>query len=127
MVNASKKNLLPLPAGKYGKSTEYSTPRPNQANNGKSGFEVERVGELGALRSIRSAKKLSVEKRLDTHFLINKEKAKWIEDYEDRDTAAARKRVQDAETAIMQEKEDMRNVERRDQQPQSLKKQLRRC
>jgi hypothetical protein len=36
---------------------------------------------------------------------------KWIEDYVDRETAVARKRVQDTQTAIMQEQEDMENVE----------------
>jgi hypothetical protein len=30
------------------------------------------------------------------HFLSNEEKEKWIEDYVDRDTAGARKRVEDA-------------------------------
>jgi len=37
---------------------------------------------------------------------------KWIEDYVDRETSVARKRVQDAETAIIQEQEHMRNVEK---------------
>jgi len=36
------------------------------------------------------------------HFLSNEVKEKWIEDYVERETAEARKRVQDAETAIMQ-------------------------
>jgi hypothetical protein len=40
----------------------------------------------------------------------NKQKAKLIKDYGDRGTAVAKMRVQDAETAMMQEKEDMRNV-----------------
>jgi len=45
------------------------------------------------------------------HFLSNKVKEKWIEDFVDGETAVARKGVQDAETAIMQEQEQMRNVE----------------
>jgi len=68
MVNAPKKNLSPLPAGKYGKLTKKSTRRRHQANKGKSGLEAERVRALGALRSFRSEKKLSVEKRRETHF-----------------------------------------------------------
>jgi hypothetical protein len=112
MVNAPKKNLSPLPAGKYGKSTKHSTRRRHQANKGKSGLEAERVRVLGALRSLRSKKKLAVEKRRETHFLSNEEREKWIEDYVERETAVARKRVQDAKTAMMQEQEHMENVEK---------------
>ena len=75
-------------------------------------MEAERVRALGALCSLRSKKKLSAEKRWETRSLSNKEKEKWIEDYVARETAVARKRVQDAETAIMQEQEHMRNVEK---------------
>jgi len=46
------------------------------------------------------------------HFLSNEEKEKWIEDYEAREIAVARKQVQDAETAIMQELKDMTTAER---------------
>jgi hypothetical protein len=49
------------------------------------------VRALGALRSLRSKKKLAVEKQRETHFLNNEEKAKWIEDYVERETAGARK------------------------------------
>ena len=45
-------------------------------------------------------------------YLCNEQQEKWIEDYVDRATTVARKRVQDAETAIMQELEHMRNVEK---------------
>jgi hypothetical protein len=62
MVNATKKNFSPLPAGKYGKSTKHSTRRRHQANEGKSGLVAERVQALGALRSFRSKKKLAAEK-----------------------------------------------------------------
>jgi len=41
MVNALKKNFSPLPASNYGKSTNRSTWRCHQANEGKSGFEAE--------------------------------------------------------------------------------------
>jgi hypothetical protein len=103
MVNAPKKNFSPLPAGKYGKSTKQSTHRLQQMNEGKSGLVAERVRALGALRSLRSKKKLAAEKRQETHFLCNEEKEKWMKDCVERETAVARKRVQDAETAIMQD------------------------
>jgi len=41
------------------------------------------------------------------HFLSTNEKEKWIKDYVERQTAVARKRVEDAETAIMQELNNM--------------------
>jgi len=67
---------------------------------------------LGALSRLRSKKKLSAQKRRATNFLCNEENEKRIEDYVDRETAAARKRVQDVETVIMQEQEHMTNVEK---------------
>jgi len=111
MVNAPKKNFSPLPASKYGKSTKMSTCQRHHANEGKSGLEAERVRALGALRSLRSKKKLSAEKRQETQFLSNDEKEKWIKDYVERETAVARKRVQDAETATMRELNDMTTAE----------------
>ena len=66
---------------------------------------------MGALRSLRSKKKLSAEKWLETQFLANEAKEKWIEDYVESETAVARERVEDAETAIMEEQNDMTNVE----------------
>jgi hypothetical protein len=62
MVNALKKNLSPLLAGKYGKSTKHSTRRRHQANKVKSGLEAERVRALEALRSLGCKKKLAAEK-----------------------------------------------------------------
>jgi len=107
MVNASKKHFSPLPPGKYGNSTKTATCRRHQANEGKSGLEAVQVRALGALRSLRSKKKLAAEKRWETNFLSNKEKVKWIEEFVERETAVARKRVQDAGTAMMQELKDM--------------------
>jgi len=43
MVNAPKKNFLPLLAEKYGKSTKRTTQQRHQTNEGKGGVEVERV------------------------------------------------------------------------------------
>jgi len=45
------------------------------------------------------------------HCLSTEEREKWIEDYLERETAVARKRVQDAEAAIMQEHDDMSTAE----------------
>ena len=89
------------------KSTHFH----RQANNGKSGLQAEGVRALGALCSFRSEKKLSVEKRWEIHFINNEETEKSLGDYMDRETAVARKRVQDAVTTIMQEQGHMRNVE----------------
>jgi len=111
MVNAPKKTFFPLPAGRYGKSTKRSTQGHHHANEGKSGLEAERVRALGALRSLRSKKKLAAEKRREAHFLSNEEKEKCIEDYVERETAGARKRVEDAEAAVQQEQDDMTQAE----------------
>jgi len=111
MVNALKKNFSPVPAGRYGKSTMRSTQRRHQANEGKSGLEAEWIRALRALRSLRSKKKLAAEKRREMHFLSNEEKEKWIEYYVERETAGARKRVEDAEAAVQQEKDDMTHAE----------------
>jgi hypothetical protein len=67
----------------------------------------QRLRALWALRSSRSKKKLAAEKRRKTHFLNNEEKEKWIEDYLERETAGARKRVEDAEAAVQQDQDDM--------------------
>jgi len=112
MVNNPKENLSQLPVGKYGKSTKEYTWRRDHAKVQESGFEAERARALGALRSLWSKKRLSAEKRMETHFLCNKEKVKWIEDNVNGETAAARKRVQDAETATMQEQDHLGYVEK---------------
>jgi hypothetical protein len=52
---------------------------------------------------LKSKKKLAAEKRQETHFLSNEEKEKWIKDYVERETAEARKRVEDTEAAVQQE------------------------
>jgi len=68
--------------------------------------------------SIGSIAQLTIQKEgcggetTGKHFSTNKEKEKWIEDYVERETAVARKRVQDAQTAMMQQKEHMVNVEK---------------
>jgi hypothetical protein len=52
-----------------------------------------------------------VEQREETHCLSNEEKGKWIEDVVERETALARKRVQDAETVIMQDMTTTENMD----------------
>jgi len=69
MVNALKKCFSPLPAGKYGKSAEWSTQRRHQANERNSGLEAERVWALGALPRLRSNTKFAAETRQEKHFV----------------------------------------------------------
>ena len=112
MVNATKRNHSPPPAGKYSKLTKCSTQRHQHVNEGKSGLDAERVRALGVLCSMRSKKKLRAAKRRETRCLSYEEKVEWIEDYVEKETAVARTRVEDAEKAIKQEQEDMRNTEK---------------
>jgi len=53
-----------------------------------------------------------VRKSQETHLITNDEKEKWIEDYAEIETTVATKWVEDAETAIDQEQDDMRNAEK---------------
>jgi len=112
MVNVPKKNLSPLQAGKYGKSTKHSTRQRLQVNQGKCGIDAEWVRAHGELLSLWSKKKLAAWKRQETHFSSKEEKENLIQDYVERETTVARKRVEDAETAIEQEQDDMRNAEK---------------
>jgi len=57
---------------------------------------IDTVGrEPLTLRRLQFKTKLAAEKRQVMNFLSNQEKEKWIEDYADRETAVARKRVED--------------------------------
>jgi len=105
-------NISLLPAGKYGKLSTKSTPQRHQETEATSGLEAGRVRALGALCSLWSRNKHSAETQREMHYSSDAEKAKWIDDYVDRETAVAEKRVQDAETAIMEEQEHIRNVEK---------------
>ena len=60
---------------------------------------------------MRSNKKLAAEKGRETHVLTNEETEKWIGDYVERETAVARKQVEDAEAAVEQEQDDMKHAE----------------
>jgi len=69
------------------------------------------VRALRPLRSVRSKQKLVVEKRHKVPFLSKQGKDQCIENHLDWETAVVRQKVEDAETAIKQELEDMRNAE----------------
>jgi len=43
------------------------------------------------------------------HFLSNEEKEKYIEDFVERETAGARKQVEDTEAEVQQERDDVTN------------------
>jgi hypothetical protein len=60
---------------------------------------------------LQSEKTLAAERRQETNFLNYKEKEKWMEGYVERETTVARKQVEDAETAVKQEPEDIRSAE----------------
>jgi len=111
LVNAPKQISSPHPLGRYGKSTKRSSQRRHHANECKSGLQAERVRALGALCSLRANKKLAAEKRQETHFISNEENERSIEDYVGRETAGARKRVEDAKAAVRQEQDDMMHAE----------------
>ena len=75
-------------------------------------MEAERIRAFEALHSLRSKKKLVAGNRRGTRFTGNEQMEKCIENYVERETAVPRKRVEDAETAIKQEQDDMRNAEK---------------
>ena len=54
---------------------------------------------------------LTVGKRQETNLLSKEDKKHWINHHVERQTAVARKRVDDAERVIKQQKEDSRNAE----------------
>jgi len=100
MVDAPKENHLPLPTDRYGSSTKPSTQRPRQTNQGKSRLQAKMVQALRALRGLQSKKKHVAKTRREMPCWINKKKEKWIKDCGDRESAVARKPVEDAEPAI---------------------------
>jgi len=111
MVDVPKKIFSPLPAGRYDESIKRPTQRRHQANEGQSCLEAERVRALRTLCSLRSKKKLAVNNRRETHFSRNEQKETYIEEYVDRETAGARKWVEDAEAAVQQEQDDVTRAE----------------
>jgi len=103
MVNTPVKNLSPLLVGKYIEPTKQATRRCQQESLGESSLEQEMFRALGAVRSRSFKQRLSAENSWETNCFSHKEAEKWIEDYVDRETAVVRKRVEGAESAIMQE------------------------
>jgi hypothetical protein len=67
---------------------------------------------LVALRRLQSRNRVAAQKQRQTHILSNEEQEKWIEEYVEREAAVATRRVQDAQTAKMQEQEHMGNVDK---------------
>jgi len=55
--------------------------------------------------------KLAAKKWQETHFLSDEETEKWIEDYVERETTVAWKRVEDADAAIRRMQEDTGTTE----------------
>jgi len=111
MLNPPKMNFLPIPPGTYDKSTKRSTQWCHQVNEIKSGLEAERVQALGALCGLRSKKMLAAETQQEMHILTNEDTGKWIKDYVGRVTARARKRLEDAETPVLQKLGDTRKAQ----------------
>lgn len=72
------------------------------------GLQADRLPALGVLRRLEAKPKLSAVKRQETHLSGNNQKEKCIDDYVDRETALAKKRVQDTEIPIMEVQEDLR-------------------
>jgi len=103
MVDTPKKDFSPLPVGKWVKSKNMFTLWRHQENKGLTGLLAERIGASAALCRVVLRKKAAVEKCQEMHFLSNEEKQKWIEDFVERETAVAQKRLQDADTAIMED------------------------
>jgi len=84
MVNAPKKNSLPLLASKYGKSTQCSTQLCHKANEGNSSTQAQRVRALGACAA--SDQNRSFHQRKDETHMIqtnqrkrNGSRIRWIE------------------------------------------------
>jgi len=74
-------------------------------------LEAEKVQALGVLRSLQSKKRRGAQKQSETHCLSNEETGKSIENHVEKETARARKRVEDAKPAIRQELEDTEAAE----------------
>jgi len=123
MNNTSKMNISPYPAVIYSKLTENTTRGRHQANDGKSGSNVDGAGAHQGLRSLRSNKKPAVERQQDTHFIRNEKQPTSIGEYVNREAAVARKWVQVGETAIMQEQKDTweaENAQLRTREPERM-------
>jgi len=111
LFNAPKMIIPPHPADKHSISTKHFTRYRHHANEGKSSLEAGIVRALGALCSLKSRKQLAVEQWADRHFSSNHEIEKWIKDYDQRETAVARKQIYDVDKAIKNAQTDMRKAD----------------
>jgi hypothetical protein len=111
MAPASTKNYSALPAGKFCKSDKRSTVRGHKANQGKSGVEAERERALGAFHSLRFKNHHSAGLRSDIQFFDKEEKNKGIQEFVEKEMAAARQRVAKAEVAVERERERAEDME----------------
>jgi len=78
MVNAAKKNFSPLPASKYSKSTNHSTRRPHQANEGNSSSGAGRFRALRAFCCSRFKEQVSLETRQEMHSIYKRSREREI-------------------------------------------------
>jgi len=104
-----------------------STQRSHHANECECGLQADIFEAHRALCSLRSKKELTAETQLETHVINNEGQHKWIEDYTERETAAARKQVEDAEAAVLQVQEVMTCVEIAGLMSRKHERRLRRC
>lgn len=119
MVDSSKKNYSPLPAGKYGRSDNPATVKRHRTNAGKSGIESERIRAHNNLRALKCKKRKKAEGSEEIRDMDSDQRDKWIEDYVERETAAARKRAEEADLAWALEKERLASVSAVDQHPET--------
>jgi len=110
MVNTAKEIISLRLLGRFRESTKCLTWQHYQADERKSSFIAERVRALGVLHSLWSQIKLAAEKRQEMNFLSNEDNEQWIVDIVERETAVESNQVEDAEPAMNQEQEDIRNA-----------------
>src|SRR6187551_3430319 len=105
MVDLPKKNYNPLPTGKFGRLDNPATLKRHRTNSGKSGVESERIRAHNSLHSLKYKKRRKAAESNEIRFMTKKEREKWIENYVERETATARKRAEEADSAWEREKE----------------------
>lgn len=111
MVNDRKKKFSLLLVGKCIKSTIPSARRCHQANESNRGLDGDSSGAHGALRSVRSNKKIAVQTLREMHFVSKEEQVKSIDDCMETESTLGTKLGTDTETAIKHEQKDTRNDE----------------
>jgi hypothetical protein len=89
MVSVPKKNYSPLLAWKLRNRITHFIESCHNPNEYYYGWKPEWLQALGALCSLRFTKKPPMEISKEMHWLINQEKVKRIENYEDREITVA--------------------------------------